>query len=57
MLTFAIISGFLDANLVTTALKSLEKRANGNNEELHKILASLDTVHVEPDLLSTYLEI
>jgi len=44
-----IEKGFLDANLVNTALKSLEKRANGNNEELHKILASLDTVHVESD--------
>ena len=29
------------------AVSSLEKRANSNNEELHKILANLDTVTVE----------
>ena len=31
------------------AVSSLEKRANSNNEELHKILANLDTVTVEGD--------
>ena len=41
--------GWLAKEHLPQAVSSLEKRANSNNEELHKILANLDTVTVEGD--------
>eukprot|EP00088_Acartia_fossae_P027191 TRINITY_DN2793_c1_g1_i7.p1 TRINITY_DN2793_c1_g1~~TRINITY_DN2793_c1_g1_i7.p1 ORF type:complete len:187 (+),score=18.88 TRINITY_DN2793_c1_g1_i7:59-619(+) len=44
-----IEKGHLSKEHIATAIKGLVKRANSHNEELHKLLASLDSVPVESD--------